>query len=277
VTGNIDENYYDQAGDVYGQTQAKVLRETDLQLTPLGDLALAALAAKQGEQILDIGCGAAYTCLQLAEQVGPLGKVLGVEQTSVLAELATARTRHIPQIQIAHSDAQTYAFEQGAYDALYSRFGVMAFSDPVSTFSHFKSALRPDGRLAFVCWRSFQENELDFLPFNAAHAYLPDHLVQDAPSSTPFSFSQRDTVETVLARAGFKDVALAAHTLAVSAGDVERTLELCLSVGALGRIIRKAPELRNQVAAPVRNALASKNSQGKVFMNAATWVVTARA
>ena len=36
------------------------------------------------------------------------------------------------------------------FDVVYSRFGVMFFSDPVAAFQNLRSALGPEGRLAFV-------------------------------------------------------------------------------------------------------------------------------
>ena len=44
------------------------------------------------------------------------------------------------------------------FDAAFSRFGVMFFSHPVAAFANIRASLKPDGRLAFVCWRPLNEN-----------------------------------------------------------------------------------------------------------------------
>src|ERR1051325_3042909 len=65
------------------------LRELlDLQLSPLGLRAMAALAPQPGEAIADIGCGAGQTVLQLAQRVGPGGHVIGVDIAPRLLGLA---------------------------------------------------------------------------------------------------------------------------------------------------------------------------------------------
>lgn len=263
--------------DLYGQTVVRVSRPYDTQLKPLGDLALAKLNAQHGEYIIDIGCGAAQTCLQIGEAVGLSGSVLGIDISPVLVDFAAERTSSMPQIQIVRGDAGTFAFEPHTYDALYSRFGVMAFKDPVSTFSNLHSALKPGGRLAFVCWRSFGENELDNLPFHAAMDYLPYDDVQNVERAAPFSFSDPGIAKAVLCESGFGGIKFSAHNVRVSAGDLDSTLELCLSAGALGGIIRKSAELREDVVEPVRKALATKGCAQGVFMNAAVWTVTANA
>lgn len=263
--------------DVYGRTVVGVTRQYDTQLKPLGDLALAKLDAKEGEHIIDIGCGAAQTCLQIAETVGPSGSVLGIDLSPTMAEFAMQRTRAASQIRIVRGDAGTIAFKPSGHDALFSRFGVMAFADPVSTFSHLKIALKPNGRLAFVCWRGLRENELDYLPFDAAADQLPFDDAQGAETAYPFSFSDAENIEAVLRKSGFDGIECTAHDISVSAGDLDDTIELCLSAGALGGIVRRNPELRAVVTEPVRQALAARVTARGLFMNAAVWTVTANA
>lgn len=71
--------------DLYGRTVVGVTRQYDAQLKPLGDLALSKLAAQEGEYIIDVGCGAGQTCLQIAETVGHSGLVLGIDISPIIA------------------------------------------------------------------------------------------------------------------------------------------------------------------------------------------------
>lgn len=264
------------ADDIYGRTVARVFRQNDAQLKPLGDLALTRLNATGGEHIVDIGCGAAQTCLQIAEAVGPAGSVLGVDVSPILASLAAERTRSTPQTRIVEGNAEKFAFAPSYYHAVFSRFGVMAFADSVRAFSNFRAALRPEGRLTFVCWRSFAENEIDHLPFRASAGCLSAEDLQGVEAAAQFSFSDADHIRQVLLESGFVGIDVEAHDVSVSAGDVESTLELCLSVGALGAVVRRKPGLRDLVEGPVRKVLDARARERDVFMNAAVWVVAAR-
>jgi hypothetical protein len=49
-----------------------------------------------------------------------------------------------------------------------SRFGVMALPDHAAAFLNFHRMLKTAGRIAFVCWRSLSETELDLLSLRAA-------------------------------------------------------------------------------------------------------------
>tara|TARA_R110001606_G_scaffold348677_2_gene498287 strand:- start:250 stop:975 length:726 start_codon:yes stop_codon:yes gene_type:complete len=239
-------------------------------------LALTQLNAQVGERVVDIGCGAGQTCVQIARAVGPTGSVLGIDLSPVLVDFAQTRTRNARQVEIVKGDAGSFDFRPQTYDALYSRLGVMAFADPALTFSNMAHALKADGRLAFVCWRSFKENELDHLPFYAAAEYLPTEDVQRAVKAAPFSFSDVDYVRAILLEAGFDKTEFTSHDVSVSAGDIDSTLELCLSTGALGSLMRVKPELRKDVEGPVRNALAAREDPRGLFMTAAVWIVAAK-
>lgn len=245
------------------------------QLAPLGRRAIQALGPGAGERILDIGCGTGQSVLQLAAAVQPGGTVVGVDISAPVAAAASRRIRNVAGTAIIVGDAQTHAFAPGSFDAAFSRFGVMFFADPTAAFVNIGRALRRGGRLAFVCWRAFDENELDFLPLRAAAPDLPPRAMETA-AAEPFSFAGPDTVRGVLSDAGFDAITLTPYDEQVSCGGVEATLQVCLRLGPLGRFLRENPEYREQAAPAVRAALAARDQADCVRLNAATWVVTAR-
>lgn len=262
--------------DAYGTASASVTPQLDQQMAPLGNLALDALRVQTGARVIDVGCGAGQTCEQLADLVGPLGYVLGVDISPRLVSYSKKRTQALTNVDIELGDIQSYSFKPAAFDHIYSRFGVMAFVSPHVAFRNLRTALKPEGRLSFVCWRDFSENEIDRLPLHAALDFLPTELASNIHETAPFSFANPDIVRGVLEETGYRSIEISSHDKSVSAGGVDLTLELCLKVGMLGRIIRQQPHLRAILEAPVRRALHSINVADDVQMNAAVWVVTAK-
>jgi SAM-dependent methyltransferase len=263
---------------------AEMQAPLDRQLAPLGHRAQGALAAKPGERILDIGCGAGQTSLELAQAVGVTGKVLGLDISPGCLAIARKRAAQTPQVEFILGDAQTYDFKGGdfkggafpRFDGVFSRFGVMFFADPTTAFRNIRTALKPGGRLAFVCWRDPKEVELLTLPFNTVKHLLPEQPppVPDAPG--PFGLANAQRTKGILTDAGYSDIAITAYDEKVGSGDVEVSLALALRVGVLGRIVRENPELKDTVIGPVRAALAAHDTPDGVRLNAATWIVTAR-
>src|SRR5258705_13258618 len=87
----------------------------DAQIAPLGLAAMDRVALAAGERVLDVGCGGGPTTIELARRVGPQGRVLGVDVSSVMLEYARRQPRPagLADVRFEEADAQTYAFPPG--------------------------------------------------------------------------------------------------------------------------------------------------------------------
>jgi len=259
-----------------GAAWVELQQPLDRQLAPLGHAAMAALNPRAGEHVLDIGCGAGETSLELAAAVGPGGEVTGVDISRTLLEVARRRAEGVAGISFVEADAQTWPCRTSSFDAVFSRFGVMFFADPVAAFRNVFRALRPGGRLAFVCWRSPADNPVMVLPMIAAAPHLGP-LAQPEPGAPgTFAFADPRRVRGILAEAGFTDIKIAPHDQKVSGGDLPTVVGVALKVGPLGALLREAPEMRERVIASVRDALAAHDGPDGVKLDSGTWIVTAR-
>ncbi len=262
---------------VTGQTWAELQAEIDALIQPLGLEAIDALAPSPGEHVLDIGCGCGQSSLDLAERVGAQGQVTGVDVSTPMLEVARGRSSagvHRP-VAFRRIDAQTDSLGEAGFDAAYSRFGVMFFSDPDAAFANIARALKPGGRLAFVCWRAFAENLWMREPWDAALPVLPPQAPADPTAPGPFAFADADRVRAILAAAGFAAVDIRPYDLAIGGAAIDDTLRLALRVGPLASALREAPERRDAVAAAVKARLALRLTADGVRMPAAVWIVTA--
>jgi ubiquinone/menaquinone biosynthesis C-methylase UbiE len=256
-------------GLLHAKAWAEAYELIDLQLSPLGLTAIEALGLGSGDVVLDIGCGAGQTLLQLAEQVGTQGQVIGVDMAPLLLEIAKRRTEPLSQVRLIQADAQYLDLPSESADAVFSRFGVMTFNDPVAAFANFRRILRPSGALAFSCWRSLQENELDNLPLSAAG-------FQSTVDESPFSFADPEHIRRTLAAAGFSEIVIRSHDEKVSSGDLDAMTWVLLKVGPVGKIVRENPALRATTEYRLREALAALGDPSKVQLLASVWIVTAR-
>ena len=113
----------------------------DRQVEPLGLAAMDALCPEEGEHIIDIGCG--QTSLALAARVRPTGSVVGVDMPEPMLDVALRRPRSADlQVAFRKVDAQTGDLGHEFFDAAFSRFGVMFFSDPVAAFANIRASLK---------------------------------------------------------------------------------------------------------------------------------------
>ncbi|MCJ9722730.1 methyltransferase domain-containing protein [Agrobacterium sp. SHOUNA12C] len=255
---------------LHAKAWAEAYELIDLQLSPLGLRAIETLDLGAGDIILDIGCGAGQTLLQLAERVGAEGRVIGVDVAPLLLEIASRRTEPLSQVRLIQADAQSLDLSSESTDAVFSRFGVMSFDDPVAAFANFRRILRPSGTLAFTCWRSLEDNELDHLPLSAAG-------LQSSVDESPFSFADPEYIRGILEAAGFEEIVIQSHDEKVSSGDLDAMSWVLLKVGPLGKIVRENPALRATAEPLLRKTLAALGDASRVELLASVWIVTARA
>jgi len=260
-----------------GETWAQYQEQLDRQIAPLGLEALRTLAPAKGEAVIDIGCGCGQTTLDLASRVGKEGSVMGIDISAPMLDVARHRPVSGPGLrpQFREVDAQSGDLGRAVFDAAFSRFGVMFFSDPVAAFSNIRRALKPRGRFGFVCWRPLDENAWLLAPLNAAHPFLPAPAAADPLAPGPFALADADRVRSMLMDAGFATVAIAPFDALIGSGDVDSTLALTLKVGPLGAALRENPQLKGKIAHTVREVLTQYVTPAGVMMPAAVWIVLA--
>ncbi len=260
-----------------GETWVRFQAQLDHLIAPLGAEALRQLAARPGECVIDIGCGCGDTSLDLAARVGAQGRVLGVDISRPMLDVARRRLAAEPgAAEFRQADAQCDDLGHAEFDAVFSRFGVMFFTDPVAAFANLRTALKPGGRLAFVCWRALRDNDWMREPLDAAAPYLPPASSSDPAAPGPFAFSDPVRVRSILTDAGFVSVTIDPFDARIGGGDIGESLHLALRIGPLGYQMRENPQLMPSVAGAVRAALERYATPQGVMMPAGVWIVRAQ-
>jgi SAM-dependent methyltransferase len=275
-----EQMWSDESGKKWARLQAR----TDIQLEPLGRQAMSALELQLGERVLDVGCGAGATVLELSQHVGDTGSVVGLDISEPL--LARARERAAESgragIELRLGDASKIRFDQ-PFDALFSRFGVMFFDDPVAAFSNLRAALKRGGRLGFVCWQAMDRNPWGQEALEAVRAIapaqpVPDMFVPGKPG--PFSFADEARVRSILESSGFSTVRIDPGEIPMQIGGartVEEAVEFVLELGPAARFVTEAdPALLPKFREALSRWITRYASAQGVWMPARTLLVTAR-
>ena len=119
-------------------------------IEPLRALAIQSLALQPGERVLDVACGTGSTVVTLAQQVGPTGHVLGIEQSPEMADIARQRIcdAGIDQAEIVTADMHDVSRPFGA-DAVLCSFTHDVLQSSAA-IARIRQLAKPGARLAIL-------------------------------------------------------------------------------------------------------------------------------
>jgi ubiquinone/menaquinone biosynthesis C-methylase UbiE len=264
-----------------GQHWTERQQVQDALLAPVSDILIDRAKPGAGERIVDVGCGCGATTVAFAQRVGLSGHVLGIDISApMLARARQIAPAEMP-VDFVLADATIYPFVSATFDLLVSRFGVMFFAEPASSFANMRRALRPSGRLAFVCWREPRDNPWLMLPLQAAYQHAPK-LPQLGPEDPgPFSFASEARVRRILSEAGFSRIEMERCDLSLDVATgrgLDAALETALEIGPASRALEgQPPDIRAAAANSIREALTPFAKGQAVPLPASFWIVTASA
>lgn len=220
---------------------------------------------RPGDRVLDVGCG----CGELTARL-PGAEVVGLDASEPLLAVARRETG----VRLLHGDAQTVDLPSEHFDTVVSSFGVMFFDDPVAAFRNLGAALRPGGRLAFLCWQNALDNEVFSVPLRALreHGWLPDDAVDDP-------FADRGWVERMLTEAGFTAVRVDAIREPARLGsDVDDLMAYTLATSRVRNLLDAIPDpaVADRVRATIAERFAARRTADGIWGEAAAYLVTAR-
>ena len=242
---------------------------------------LPSLGVKEGDRVIDIGCGFGDTSIELARLAGASGSVLGVDCCEAFLEYGRRDAAGIGSLAFLEADAQNHAFEP-VHDVCFSRFGTQFFQNPVAGLRNMRSALKPGGAMAMIVWRTLDDNPCMDLPKQVVLRFLP-RPGGDADTCGPGPFSMADQAQVTrqLELAGYEAIAFERIDAPVMIGStIDDAIEFQLAVGPAGEVYREAGELaeqrRDEIVAALRSELAPFLTPAGVIMASSSWKVSGR-
>jgi SAM-dependent methyltransferase len=119
----------------------------------------ARVGLKPGQRVLDVGCGSGNMACWIAEQVGPNGSVLGIDNSASQIEVAReqARSRGLANVEFQTADAYSPRLPENSFDLVYCRLVLMHLTQPVDALQSMRSLVKPGGtvlceEMDLGCW-----------------------------------------------------------------------------------------------------------------------------
>lgn len=114
-------------------------------------MAVDALGLQPGDTVVEIGCGTGLNFPLLERAVGQDGKVIGVDLTDQMLEIARKRVEknHWENVELVQTDAAQYSFPDGV-DSILSFFAMCLIPEYDQVICNGANALSP-GRKFVIC------------------------------------------------------------------------------------------------------------------------------
>jgi SAM-dependent methyltransferase len=145
--GSTAETFAKSIG--YSQEELNAIpTEANLGLSCGNPTAMANL--KQGEVVLDLGCGAGFDCFLAASKVGPKGKSIGVDMTPEMIEKARANAQRssVKNVEFRLGEIENLPAADESVDIVISNCVINLSADKPGVFREIYRVLKPGGRIA---------------------------------------------------------------------------------------------------------------------------------
>jgi demethylmenaquinone methyltransferase/2-methoxy-6-polyprenyl-1,4-benzoquinol methylase len=148
---------------------------------PVRQTGLEKLALAPTEHVLEIGYGTGHCLVQLAEAVGPEGKVFGIDLSEGMRALARERLEKehlLGRVELSCGDATYLPYPDGSMDAVFMSFALELFDTPEipQVLAECKRVLPAGGRIGVVAITKEDNEGFAVEAYEWTHQHFPNLL-----------------------------------------------------------------------------------------------------
>lgn len=127
-----------------------------------------------GQTILDVGAGPGFATADLADIVGPSGKVIAMERAPNFVAALSARA--LPNVEVRATDIVEQDFGEAIADGAWTRWVLAFLANPAVAVANIARALKPGGIAVFHEYLDYEAWRL--IPQPAEHRHYRDLVVK---------------------------------------------------------------------------------------------------
>jgi len=160
-----------------------------------------------GSRVLDVAAGAGEQTIRAARRVGPSGYVLATDIAPNILACAEDAVRQagLTNVETRVMDGEGLELEEGAFDAVISRVGLIYFPDQHGALTGMHRVLKSGGTFSAIVYSTAENNRFFSIPVSIIRrrAQLPPPL---PGQPGPFSLGSPGVLEEAFRAAGFQEV-----------------------------------------------------------------------
>jgi ubiquinone/menaquinone biosynthesis C-methylase UbiE len=144
--------------------------------------AVSELAIRQGDAVLDLGCGPGADLPAFAAAAGPSGQVIGVDNDPAAVRQASEHTAGLAQVDVREGDVQALDLPAVSVDRIHTDRVLQHVTEPGTALAQARHVLRDGGIAVFAepDWDTLVIDYPDLATARAYTRYVTDHVVRNA-------------------------------------------------------------------------------------------------
>jgi len=183
-------------------------------LAPVSDQLIRSAGISTGQTVLDVATGTGQPALTIAKIVGPNGKVVGVDVSREMLEIAKEEAAYqgltnMVNFQVV-KDETLSMFSDNTFDSVVCRNGLMFMPDPIKALKAFLRVLKQGGKASVTVWSSPEKSPVMEVVMKTISKHVPSdtsrRLAGPSPGAAPggpFSIPSVDMLRDYFLKAGF--------------------------------------------------------------------------
>src|SRR5918994_7532893 len=183
-------------------------------MAPISDKLIESAGISIAQTVLDVATGTGQPALTIAKIVGQNGKVIGVDLSPEMIEVAKEEAASLDLINTIHfqvvRDESLSMFSDNTFDSVVCRNGLMFMPDPVKALKAFFRVLKPGGKASVTVWGSPDKSPVMGVVMKTISKHVPSDMspplaaAPDKPGG-PFSIPSVDMLRDIFLKAGFSE------------------------------------------------------------------------
>jgi ubiquinone/menaquinone biosynthesis C-methylase UbiE len=268
----MDQGRFQLGGDAASAYEAQKVPTVFL---PLTTLMLEHFEVRPGERVIDVACGTGIVARLVAPKVGAAGRVVGVDWSEPMLEIARAAADAPTDIlEWRQADVTALPFERGTFDVAFCQQGLQFFPDKPAALAEIRRVLGDGGRLALSVWS--EPSPLFVALAGVLAKYISDEVA--ARWLAPYSFRDGEVIGALVTEAGFSHVELRAVTIDRRIGPAEVSIPSEIAGNPAGAdFARCDPDTRARIVAEAAANLAPYRTDAGFTMPQESHLFLARA
>ncbi len=162
-------------------------------------------ALRNGDRILDVGCGTGIVSRYAVKALGQSGHITGIDINEIVLKKAREICPpNVSPIEWKQGDVTDLPFSDTMFDVVLCQQGLQYFSDRPRALNEINRVLVNQGRVFFSVWRP-----IEYFPFySALHSALEHYVSAKAASilASAFTLGESTRLRTLFENAGFKNI-----------------------------------------------------------------------